>query len=812
MGVLYRLRVEVRQVWRACVALAIVAGVVGGSVLALLAGARRTDSAYQRFLDAQRAYDVMASTSSPGFLGPADGAVAPRAVARLPGIGEVASAGSFFIISYGAGVGVIVPPDDRIGTAINRFKLLEGRRPDPRDPSEAVVSFTFADQYDVHVGDHIEVLHPDVLGDPPPDADPALAAALLAARAKVLRLLPDNALRVVGIEASPGEFPPQIEGTGRYLIHTSPALYPIKDELAFFSEGGDQTLVRLAPGGDLEGFLRRLDRLGIDGVVVQRDLAAGVNRSLHTQAVALRFLALLSALAGALVVGQLLARFMYLQQADGRVLGALGMRRRERFAVGMGRGVLVGGLAAFVAVVIAALASPFFPTGLARTAEPSPGFRADVFVFLVGAVAVTVAVVLLGTWPAWRAARTSIDITPASVASRARFRWLDRTPPPVGAGIRMALEPGHGRSAIAVRSSIAAVTLGIATLVAALTFGAGLSHLLATPALYGKSWDAALTTYDEVVPTRAPTILAADRRVEGIAVGKLRAPLELDARRVDGMAIDTVDGRLAPTVLEGHRPRGPSEIVLGTRTLRELGKHVGDTVQARPFTSNHARVSMRIVGRAVFPVFGEIGRLGDGAFISTAGWEHVQGDTLDAAEEGVLVRLKPGARLNAVVADLTHRLGDPPFGVAVISQGEPTDIVNFGRVESTPYVLGAILVALSTATLAYLLLSAVRHRQRELAIFKTLGFVRRQVRLTVACQATTTVTIALGVGIPLGIIAGRSIWTRFADDLGIVAVPVVPAAPVVLTAIAALAAANLIAALPAAIATRTRPAIVLHTE
>jgi ABC-type lipoprotein release transport system permease subunit len=382
----------------------------------------------------------------------------------------------------------------------------------------------------------------------------------------------------------------------------------------------------------------------------------------------------------------------------------------------------------------------------------------------------------------------------------------------MGAGIRMALEPGRARSAIAVRSSLAAVTLGITTLVAALTFGAGLSHLLDTPALYGQSWDAALTTYDELVPTRAPAILASDRRVAGVAVGKLRAPLEVAGRRVDGMAIDTVDGRLSPTVLEGRRPRGRAEVALGTRTLRSLGKRVGDTVQTRPFTSDRATVRMHIVGRAVFPVFGEVGRLGDGAFLTTAGWEHAQGAALDPAEEGVLVRLAPGARIAPVVSDLTHALDDPPFGVAVISQGKPTDIVNFGRVESTPYVLGAVLVAVSLATLAYLLLGAVRQRRRELAIFKTLGFVRRQVRSTVACQATTTVTIALLVGVPLGIIAGRWVWRRFADDLGIVAVPVVPVTSLVLTAFLALVAANLIAAAPAAIAARTRPASVLHTE
>ena len=116
-------------------------------------------------------------------------------------------------------------------------------------------------------------------------------------------------MTIVGIEASPGEFPPQIEGTGRYLIHASPALYPVKDELALFSEGADQLMVRLEHGSrDVDAFLRALDGLGApNSLVVQRDLATGVNRSVHTQAVALRILALLAAVAGALILGQLLA-------------------------------------------------------------------------------------------------------------------------------------------------------------------------------------------------------------------------------------------------------------------------------------------------------------------------------------------------------------------------------------------------------------------------------------------------------------------------------------------------------------------------
>ena len=229
-AVRYRLRLELRSGWRACAALGLVVGIVGGAVLALAAGARRTDSAYRRFLRQQDAYDVLVSLDDDGF-GDTGRAVAiarpdPALAERRGGRGDRTRSSSS---SFGAGVGVLVPPDDRIGTEINRYKMLHGRQLDPRNPTEAVVSFSLADEYHVKVGSKIRILHPDVLGPIPPDAPPEELVAGVATRRRVLALVPTDTVTVVGIEASPNEFPPQIEGTGRYLIHASPALTPIAE-------------------------------------------------------------------------------------------------------------------------------------------------------------------------------------------------------------------------------------------------------------------------------------------------------------------------------------------------------------------------------------------------------------------------------------------------------------------------------------------------------------------------------------------------------------------------------------------------------
>ena len=53
-----------------------------------------------------------------------------------------------------------------------------------------------------------------------------------------------------------------------------------------------------------------------------------------------------------------------------------------------------------------------------------------------------------------------------------------------------------------------------------------------------------------------------------------------------------------PEIIAGHAPNGPNQIALGTATLNELNKTIGDTVHGEGPDGTH---DYRIVGRAVFP-------------------------------------------------------------------------------------------------------------------------------------------------------------------------------------------------------------------
>ena len=119
---------------------------------------------------------------------------------------------------------------------------------------------------------------------------------------------------------------------------------------------------------------------------------------------------------------------------------------------------------------------------------------------------------------------------------------------------------------------------------------------------------------------------------------------------------------------------------------------------------------------------------------------------------------------------------------------------------------------LALLAVGHALVTSVRRRRRELAVLKTLGFDRRQIRATIAWQATTLATVGLIIGIPAGIIIGNLVWRLVANGLGVATTATIPTLAILLTVAGALAVVNLIAFFPARAAAQTRPAVVLRSE
>jgi ABC-type antimicrobial peptide transport system permease subunit len=182
----------------------------------------------------------------------------------------------------------------------------------------------------------------------------------------------------------------------------------------------------------------------------------------------------------------------------------------------------------------------------------------------------------------------------------------------------------------------------------------------------------------------------------------------------------------------------------------------------------------------------------------------------------MLFRLKPGvdvtegtARLNRVVVPLEFCGGENP---CVKGPERPGDLSNYTRVRGTPLLLAAVLALMAIGALGHVLVTSVRRRRRDTAVLKTLGFVRTQVSAVTAWQATTMVAVSLLIGIPIGVLIGRLAWRGFADALGVGSASSVPTSALLIAIPATIVLANFIAAIPALLSARTKPAAVLRSE
>ncbi|MCA1832151.1 MAG: ABC transporter permease [Actinomycetota bacterium] len=822
------LRGELRSRWRATLALALLIGLGGGIVMTAAAGARRTDSSYRRFLDVHRGADMLAAANVGGESLNAGHELSVQDFAKMPAVTAVEKL-RFYVIrnpsrpadSEEGYMAADARARDRSGPPIDTYKLLEGRLADPNKPGEAVVTLLGRELSGLRVGDRFKLAGL-------PDVFPDFARA---AQTKPLEI------SIVGRVAAPGDFPP-LSGDETVSLHMTPAFYARYPELAFGFPGGVALKFDGRPNAAdrfREGYRRAGGNMAI---TLERSLQdTNVQRSIHLQAIALWLLAALGAASLLLVFGQTLSRQIFIESDDHPTLQALGATRPQLVAVILLRAIVAAIGGAAIAIAVSLALSPLLPTGLARVAEPYPGLAIDGFVAGAGVGALTATVVILGLFPAWRSGRmrAGAGLTAERPSVIAEFFSRAGRLPSLVAGARLALQRGSGRSAMPVRTTIAALTLGIVVLTAAGTFAASLSHFLVTPRLYGVLWDArvgverpeSFTGETRTVGSPldlnaiAQKLVAMDPRIEGVAVGSTGLNLAVGDTLLETMVIEAGAGRAPlPPLLEGRypqqRPRGQmQEIVLGRRAIERLGTSVGSTIEASFLDVDERKTKLRVVGVAVVPVFVDSSRLGESALLPPGVLQKDLGLPEDF-EQAEPDNLFVAGRADETLVREIARLAGPEVGagddVHIWNDTPPSDIVNFGRVQKMPLALGLLLAAFAAATLIHTLITAVNRRRRDLAILKTIGFVRGQVRRAVFAHSLLLTALALAIGIPAGIAAGRWMWRLLAHDLGVLPEPVLQAVTMAIGIAATFAIAVVIAVFPARVAAWTRPATVLRSE
>ena len=803
-----RVRSELRTARRSVFALALLVAISGAAVLTPLAGARRTESAYGRFLSDSNAHDVETNEGVPG-LGYAY-SLDLDAVARLPEVAEY-EIQNVFIVGLRIGAeefppgseAVILRPNLFTGGGLSQPRLLAGRAPDPGRSDEVAVGYGLAVRDGVGVGDRITLK--------------LLSTDLLSHGLDNVRVVEEVPVTVSGIIILPGAIPPAV----RYgQIYATPAFEERFRGKAANAKGFFASLER-GPE-DLAVFKDHLVDLAGGNVqfLTSNDQDAGVKRSIDVYVVALQAFAGLAAAAALLIVTQTLARQLTIASVEHPALRSLGMTPGQLSGVALLRTAISAVVGLIGGVALAYGLSTLFPIGTARIVEPTPGFSFDPLVLLGGSAAIVLLIALFAVPATWRAGRRAHGVddatqTEGQVKPSRLVAWFSGAgaSTSVVAGLRLALERGRGRSATPVGSTIIASAVAVASIVTLVAFGANLRNLVEKPRLYGWNWDS--IAGNPYAPDLGAVVGPALDGLDSIAEYSSGATnVRIQIARPGGASVDTQalaltarKGQVFPPVLEGRWPVDDDEVALGSGSMRSLGASIGDTIEAS-LAGEPIRVT--IVGRTVFPIVGDQygGELGRGAGFTLEGLRRI---TPNALENIFPVRFRPGFDISTL----------PPEGkdlfffgdeTDVVLGARPSDLVNLSKVTGAPLALTTLVGLLGVATIAHALATSVRRRRRDLAILKTLGFVKRQIWLAVVTQATTLALVALVIGIPVGLIMGRSAWLAFANRQGVVPEALIGTLPIIALIPATVFLANLVAALPGRAAARLSPATVLRTE
>jgi hypothetical protein len=780
---------ELRRSWRTVLALTVLVGVGGAVVLTLVAGTRRADTSYQRFRDATLAADVSVAPSEfdPEVF---------DAIERLPQVAASTRPVFPFVVPAGSGLYPFLDflayaePRER-GARVDVPRVLEGRLPRRDRVDEMAVIERFADEADLAIGDRVtfESYAPDQFedlfgtGDVGPPGGPRMSAT------------------VTGIIDAP-DFISEREANFLPRVFLTPAfLDEYEDSIAIYPGG---ISARLHHGErDVAAFTRGVRSLLPNDPALEiqpsSDVSRRIDESIRVLVVALALCAVCAALAGLVAIGFAMSRHLSRSPTDVLTMRSLGMTARER----IGASVIamlpaaVGG--AVLSVALAFAASPLMPVGIARDADPDLGLSFDPLVLGAGFLGVGMCVTGLAAVSAWRAGRFAAR-TEGNDALSLTLRPFRRTTPiaaPVARplGVRMALEPGRGATAVPVRSAAVGAVLGVIGVVGAVVFATSLSATVDRPARFGFPWDAVVAGFEGNRADELVEALDDDRRVGALGVLGTGVAV-VGTRDVNVYAFEAVHGATGPTILEGRPIDGDDEVVLGAGTARELDVGVGDDVTVRGDGQRHR---LEVVGLAALPVLDDRSGVDLGAVMSPRRLRSVAAD--GSVNRDVLVRWAPGVDA-AAATRLLERTSDSEVSSARL----PSELANLERVRALPWTLAALLAVVALLAIVHAVVSTVRRRRRDLAVLRTLGLVDRQLSALVRWEASTFAAIGLVFGIPLGLVGGRVVWNEVATGIGVDAEATTPGLALLLIAVTAFVVALVAAAVPAHYARRVHPA------
>jgi ABC-type lipoprotein release transport system permease subunit len=781
-------RSEWRRSGRSLVGLALLIAVGGGITLAAFGGARRADTAFDRFLDrVSSPIDVSAAGIE------ADVSVYRSAWADLTGpIADIAGVrgvtptswmavafevdgdpSPFFSIATGSPAGDSPPPGAQI---------VEGRAADPQAADEVTINEEGRRQMGVDVGDRITLRSyaTDQFGafignDIEDDRGPRVGVV------------------VTGIHRSAED----ISDNPEAMVLLTPAFHDLyEDQIAHCdcsfwiaaSRSDADAIAAVLPAviGDYPLAVQE-----VDGPVRTR-----VDRSVALEVGALQIAALVAAIASVLVISQALARHIGGDGSTSPALAAIGATRPQVVRGWTAILLPVALAGALGAIVLATALSPLFPRGLARRAEIDTGVRFDTVAFVGGGAVVLIVTVCLSVLVA--ALATSRRHAPSARHARS---WGTSISPPATLGASFALDPSRDRSRLVAVSAIGGLAIAIGGAVAVALVDQSTSEVLGTPTAFAADWDLQLTAQPDD-PDALIAAASADPGVEAFALQFAVTGNQFVITGPDGTGLvspqtfQSITGSMGPFIDRGQPVTTIDDVVLGETIAESIGADIGDVVT----------VDAGEQGEQKYIVSG-IGRLSDGdetdlAFVTTP-------DGLSRLQSSDQLAIN-GAFLRLGDADTASRARLEDLGF--VPATPPSRVANLSQIGSVPKLLAIALALLGIGGATHGLLVASTRRRADIAVARALGFTPRQAASSMRWQGIVITAVAVVVGVPLGVVVGRLVWKQVAAGVGAVDLVSVPWPMVLIAPVIAMAAMVTVASIVGHRAAHLQPATVLRSE
>ncbi len=762
---------------------------VSAAVFTAAAGANRTATVIDRMRDAYPQPDVVVAASyTTAASDAAQIRAAEAALAELRGVRDVVAVpqivaavgpddGSYFL-------GVATGLDHRFLESIN-VPVNDGRLPSVDGTRELAVDERTAAVLGLEVGD--ELVTPTL-------SVKSLGAALFGGEAAAPEVDgPELRFDVVGI------VPDDLVGSELSIAIASPDTATYLGEAAssdvLFEVRGDPEAI------DVDAAVAVAAEAVPGGATYWADPDAElepVRNAADMIAAGLAVFAAVALVGGLLALGQVVGRQVEYMGSIAAVTRALGMRERtSALAVAVPSMLAAAGGVAIGSVIAVGL-SPRFPISVARRAEVEPGVRVDWSVLVVGSVLLVLAVSAWALVAARHAHRSVADDPPASTARDSRLRRL--LPVTVAVGCLSVVAPNRSRSGVRPGSAVVGAVLGVAGVLAIAVFAVS-QHTTATDRTrYGWGWDVDTElTWDD--PQPVIDALAEEPLLAGVGIaGCVDVLAGEDSSQLCAMQV--VSGSLTLTYLAGRAPGSPDEVVLARQTLATRELDLGDTIEITSQTGTTRRLG--IVGVVVSPDPSNPGR---GIVTTPEGFEAF-GD--DEYLPILTLRYAPDVDRDVVEAALSTEYG---LRAEQLTAAEPPELLSqLARVRPTLIALAGFLGLLGVIGLMHFLLLSARRSRRDSAVLRALGFVPSQTVAVAVWQAATIAVVGVVIGVPLGVIIGRSVWIESIDQLGIVDAPTTPWRIGALVVAGAVLGAAVAGAVPGWLASRRNPAATLREE